>query len=282
MVIENKNEKSVLIISLIISILSTYCAIRGFADENLYGSTISTGVFKMAYMAGTISQDIITIISSAIMILLIVLYRKCKDIRIFISIIGLLSFYLYAYGTYVISVLYTSIYIVYMIIFTLSIFGVIMGVSGFAGKDVKRLCLPKWIRIASGAFLSLIVCIFVPMWTISMIPYTQSHTVPDFFAIFVLDLCIVMPFFIAVIYMLVRNYRLVCILLGIALLKTTTLIMSVAIGEISVSAYGLEPDIAMIAIYGVITIFSLLLFVLYLLKIRYCVDYDKALPRNRR
>lgn len=138
-----KNEKAVLIISLIISILSAYCAIRGFMDKNLYSGIISTGVFKMVYMSGTVSQDIITIVSSAIIIILAVLYSKWKDIRVFISIIGLLGFYFYAYGTYVISALYTSVYIVYMIIFSLSIFGMLLGVSSLAGEDVKRLYLPK-------------------------------------------------------------------------------------------------------------------------------------------
>jgi len=265
---ENKHARSLLIISIIVSILSAYCAIRGFIDENLYNSVISTGAFKPAYMAGTISQDIITIASSVIMIILAAVYNKRKDVRIITSILGLLSFYFYAYGTYVISALYTSIYPVYMVVFTLSAFGIIMGVSGFFKEDVNGLYLPKWVRIASSAFLTLIVCIFVPMWTISMIPHTQSHTVPDFYAIFILDLCIVMPFFIAVIYMLIRNHKTAYILLGIALLKTITLIISVTIGEMTFPSHGFEIDMTMIGVYSGVIIISSLLFVSYCLKLR--------------
>lgn len=272
MVLKNRNDKAVLIISLVITILSAYCAIRGFVDKSLYGNIIATGVFKAAFMPGTISQDIITIISATVMLVLIVLYNKNKDMRFFVSIIGLLSFFFYAYGTYVISVLYTSIYLVYMLIFSLSIFGIIIGVGGFESKDISRLSLPKWLRVSSVAFLSLIVCIFVPMWISGMIPFIQTHTVPDFYAIYILDLCIIMPFFAAVIYMLLRNSKNVNIWLGIALLKTLTLILSVAIGEFTVSGHGMEVDKTMVVIYSVITIISSVLFTFYCLKLKYCSD----------
>jgi hypothetical protein len=39
---KNKNEKMVLIISLITAVLSAYSAICGFLDESLYGGIIST------------------------------------------------------------------------------------------------------------------------------------------------------------------------------------------------------------------------------------------------
>lgn len=272
MILKNKNDKFVLVISVVITILSAYCAIRGFVDESLYSNIISTGVFKMAFMPGTTSQDIITIISTPIMLILVALYSKRKDMRLFVSVIGLLSFYFYGYGTYVFSVLYTSVYLVYMIIFMLSIFGIIVGVSGFESKDISRLSLPKWLRVSSAAFLILIVCIFVPMWITEMMPHIQAHTVPDFYAIYILDLCIVMPFFVTVIYMLLRNIKNANIWLGVALLKTITLILSVAIGEFTVSAHGMEVDKTMVAIYSVITLVSSVLFIFYCLKLKYSAE----------
>ena len=160
----NKNAMSVLILSFLVSILSIYCALSGFLDKNLYGSIISTGVFKIAFMQGTVAQDIISIVSSVFMIILIALYIKKKDIRVLISIIGLLSFYFYGYGTYVISALYTSIYLIYMLIFTLSLLGMIIGISGFTRDCIESFYLPKWIKICSIVFLSVIVLIFTIKW----------------------------------------------------------------------------------------------------------------------
>jgi len=256
-----------LIFSFLASILSTYCALLGVLDKNLYSSVISTGVFKIAFMPGTISQDIITIASSVFMIILIVLYLKQKDIRALISIIGLLSFYFYGYGTYVISALYTSIYIVYMIIFTFSLLGMIIGISSIASDCIKSLYLPKWIRISGIVFLSLIVLIFTGKWIANIIPYTKNHTVPDFYAIFILDLCIVLPLFIVIVYMLIRNLKFAYILLGIALLKTATLVLSVAIGSLIAPKYGVQEEASMIFIYCLVAMISLALFGFYCLKI---------------
>ncbi|MCL2168338.1 MAG: hypothetical protein FWH59_04350 [Lentimicrobiaceae bacterium] len=264
---DNKNSTNVLIISLIVSILSFYCALLGFLDENLYGSVIATGVFKISFLPGTISQDIITIVSSVIMLILIALYKKKKKFRVMIAIIGLLSFYFYAYGTYVISTLYNSVYLVYMFIFTLSIFGMIMGISGFTSDCIKSLFLPKWIRIFSIVFLSLIVFIFTGKWIADIIPYTQNHTVPDFYTIYILDLCIIMPLFMVIIYMLVRNMKFAYILLGVALLKTATLIMSVAIGSFIAPKYGLREEASMTFIYCSVALISVVLFGFYSLKI---------------
>jgi hypothetical protein len=268
MEIEHKYTKSVLVASFLVAVLSACCAILGFFDKNLYDSVIATGVFKISFMPGTISQDLVTIAASILMMFLIVVYLKSKDGRVLISIVGLLSFYFYGYGTYVISALYTSVYMVYMLIFTLSSFGLIMGIGGFTGESVKRLHLPKWVRISSVIFLAAIVLIFTGKWTTDLIPYTQSHTVPDFYAIYILDLCIVMPFFAGIVYMLVKNVQFAYILLGIALLKTTTLILSVSIGSFIAPLYGMQDEAGMVITYCSISVISLLMFVLYYRELR--------------
>ena len=265
----NKNATSVLIISLLVSILSAYCALLGFLDENLYGNVILTGVFKTSFMAGAISQDITAIVSSIIMLIIIALYMKQKDNKLLISMIGLLSFYFYGYGTYVISALYTSTYLVYMLIFALSILGMIVGISGFSADYVKNLFLPKWIRICSITFLSLIVFIFVSKWIADIVPYTKSHTVPDFYAIYILDLGIILPLLMLIIYMLAKNMKFAYVLLGIAMLKIATLIMSVAIGGYFIAPkYGHQDEAYMIVVYCSVAVISLVLFAFYSLKMK--------------
>ena len=263
----NRNTTSVLILSFLVSILSIYCALLGLFNENLYGSVISTGIFKIVFMPGTISQDIITIVSSFLMIILIVLYIKRKNIRTLISIIGLLSFHFYGYGTYVISALYTSTYLIYMLIFTLSLLSLILGLSGFTSDCIKNLYLPKWFRVCNIVFLSVIVFIFMSKWIADIIPYTQNHTVPDFYAILILDLCIVLPLFIVIVYMLVKDMKFAYILLGIALLKTATLILSVAIGSFIAPKYGTQDEASMVFIYCLVAMISLVLFGFYWQKI---------------
>jgi hypothetical protein len=270
----NQNTKIVLIISFFVSVLSAYCSLLVFLDKNIYGNVVSTGAFKMSFMAGTISQDIITIVSSVVMMILIALYHKRKDTRVMISIIGLLSFYFYGYGTYVISALYTTLYLVYMLVFALSLLGMIVGISGFTSDLVKKVSLPRWIKNCGIIFLLLIVIIFTSKWISDLIPYTQNHTVPEFYAIYILDLCIIMPCFIVIIYMLLKNMKLSYILLGIALLKTATLILSVAIGSFIAPAYGLQEELGMIFVYSLVAIVSLLLFVCYYMNLKSNIEIN--------
>jgi len=281
-VIANKNEKVVMIIALVVAVLSAFSAILGFVDEGLYGAVIETGVFVPDFMPGTVSQDIVAIASAVLMFVLVIFYLKRKDMRVFIAIIGVLTFYAYGYGLYVISALYTQIYFVYMIIFTLALFGIVLGKSGYANKDIENLYLPKWVRIYGAAFLLLIVFIFVVNWVGMMMPYIQSNTRPDFYAVFILDLCIIMPLFAVISYMLIKNNKLAYILLGMVLPKNIALILSVLIGEITAPMYGLENDgLFMVISYSAVVIVSSLLLVFYCLKIKQCTPVVEGDSNHR-
>ena len=67
--------------------------------------------------------------------------------------------------------------------------------------------------------------------------------------------------------MLVKNMKFAYILLGIALLKTATLILSVAIGSFIAPKYGTQDEASMISIYCLVAMISLMLFGFYWLKI---------------
>lgn len=153
---EEMTTKVVLILSCVTAVLAAYSAMLGFCDQSLYQDVIGTGVLKISFMAGTRSQDIITILLSVSMWIIVCLYMKMKDFRLIIAVTGLFAYFFYAYGTYVISGIYTSIYLVYMAILTLSAVGVILGLAGFQKEEVRRLHLPKPIRFLSCIFLSLI------------------------------------------------------------------------------------------------------------------------------
>jgi hypothetical protein len=268
---DHKNAKSVLIISLLVSVLSIFCALLGFLNENLYGNVISTGVFKTSFIPGAISYDITAIVSSIIIFILIVFYIKNKSNVFMISIIGLLSFFFYGYGTYVISALYTSTYLVYMLIFTLSIIGMIIGISGFSTDYYKILLLPRWIKNFCIIFLTLIVFIFVINWVTDIIPYTKSHTVPDFYAIYILDLCIFLPLITVIIFMLIKNIKFAYVLLGIALVKMATLTFSIVIGSLIAPKYGVHEEAIMIVIYCSLLIISIFVFSFYCIKMKHQV-----------
>jgi len=68
--------------------------------------------------------------------------------------------------------------------------------------------------------------------------------------------------------MLVRNMKFAYILLGIAMLKIATLILSVAIGSFIAPKYGTQDEASMIFIYCSVAVISLVLFVFYCQRIK--------------
>ncbi len=249
---------------LILSLLALFASLEGLLNKSIYTDVISTGVFSKALMPGTFSQDIISVLAALILALLSVIFLKRPDYKSFVIMLGLVGYFLYGYGLFVITGLYTSIYHVYMAIFTLSIYSLIWGLTSFEPDQVKHYRLPGTLRISIGIFLIVIVLFFVPMWLAILTSYTAKHLRPEFYGVFVLDLCIVMPAFGIIAAKLLRNKPFGNILVGVALMKILTLCLSLAIGESVAPLYGASANYAMIAVYSALTIFSFVLIVSYL------------------
>ena len=112
----------------------------------------------------------------------------------------------------------------------------------------------------------MIVLVFVPMWLIALIPYTIKHLRPEFYAVFVMDLCLVMPAFGIIAVKLLRNKPFGNILAGVALMKALTLCLSVAIGESIGHLYGAATNYPMIAVYIALTAISAAFCILHISK----------------
>jgi hypothetical protein len=68
---------------------------------------------------GTYGQDIISLVAGVLLIVFAFL-AKDKQIKLQVVILGLLGYFFYAYGIYVIERVYNSLHLWYMAIFTLS------------------------------------------------------------------------------------------------------------------------------------------------------------------
>ena len=256
------------IMTLILSLLALFASLEGLLNKNIYADVLLTGVFLKVFVVGTFSQDIISVLAGLILALLSVVFLKHPRYKTFIVILGLAGYFLYSYGLFVITGLYTSIYLVYLAIFVLSIYSLIWGLTSFETNVVKHYRLPGALRMSVGVFFIVIVLIFVPMWLAALTPYTANHLRPDFYGVFVLDLCVVMPALGVIATMLLRNKSFGNILAGIALMKILTLCLSLAIGESIAPLYGSPANYVMVAIYSALTIFSFVLGVLYILNLK--------------
>ncbi len=256
------------IITLIVAVLSMLVALEGLVNNAIYQEAISTGVFLEKFIAGTFAQDLISVIGGVILLILSVITIKKPNHKIFIVILGLVGYFLYGYGLFVVSGLYSSRYVFYMVIFVLSMYSLILGLNSYNSSVVNEYILPRGLRMTIGIFLIVIVVMFVPKWLSDLIPHSINHTLPDFYGVFIMDLCMVMPAFTVIALQLIRKKAFGNILAGVALMKILTLCLSLVIGESLAFKSGMEVDFSMLTIYSLLTVFSLILGWQYLRKFK--------------
>lgn len=256
------------IMTLILSLLALYASLAGVLDKNLYTDVFLAGSLLKSLISGSLAQDTISIPLSLILAVSLI-FLKHPGYKTFIAILGLTGYFFYGYGLYTMQGQYTSIYLIYLAVFGLSIYSMIWGLISFKPDAVKQTRLPGALRMSISIFLIVILLVLIPVWLLRITPDIVKHIPGDTYAVFVLDLCVVFPAFGIIAAKLLRNKPFGNILAGVALFKTLTICLSVAFGEWFVPLReGFQADYGMITIFSALTLFSFALGVLYLLNLK--------------
>ena len=154
------------ILWLLVAFLSLFVATIGFFHSAIYDGLVSQTV-----LPGVLSQDLMTIIVS--LVLLFLAFRCTeKNWRKQTIILGILGFLFYAYGIYTIERLYNPLYFIYMAIFGLSFYAIIYGIISLRKEKINNLKLPNSIRIVS-------ICFFTTESSHLLSSLDQSTFTPD-------------------------------------------------------------------------------------------------------
>ncbi len=254
------------ILMIIMSALALGAALSGLAYPQIYGDTLNKGL-----LPGTFAQDVISVPAALILAFMSIRFLKRQRFKSFIIMLGLSAYFFYAYGLFTISGNYNQLYPLYLLIFALGVYSLILGLTSFKAAAVVQTQLPAWLRRALAAFFVLIVVVFVSLWLAILLPASAATVQPDAYAVLVLDLAVVMPALAITAYMLWFSIPFGNVLAGVALLKSMTLILSVALGTAVAPLYGLPLDYPMLGIYCLVVLFSLFLGTFYMLNlIRKC------------
>jgi hypothetical protein len=166
---------------------------------------------------------------------------------------------------YAIQGLYTSIYLIYLAILALSIYGLISGIALFDLRTVRQIHLKKTVRVWTGVFLLVVVAVLSPLWVSLMLPGISAHQASETYGVFVLDLALVFPALPIVDVMLFRRQAFAYVLAGVVLFKAFTVCLSVAFGEwYGPYVRGLPVNDSALAIFSLLTVVSGMLFGIYL------------------
>ncbi|MFX0069706.1 MAG: hypothetical protein ACFFAO_01320 [Candidatus Hermodarchaeota archaeon] len=256
--IKKLNENKIL--WLINSILSLIVALIGVFNPNVYNKVI-----LQELIPGVLYQDVTTIIASIITLILTVRIKE-EDSKLQIIILGILGYFFYAYGIYVIERVYTILYFAYMAILGLSFFSMVIFVASIRQEILKDIKQTKSIQYASVGYLLFVSAVFYLLWIIQLLPLILSGNRIDFYySIYILDLCFVFPAFIIIAVMTAKNENLGLLLIPAPLVFGFTLLFPLALGEIfKPLLFNLPMDLGGMLLFLCVSSAFLILAIVYL------------------
>ena len=260
------------IMTLILSVLALFASLAGIFFESIYNDVLSVGTITEFLLVGSVAQDIISVSLALLLTLLSVLFLKRSGYKTFITIIGLTGYFFYGYGLYVMQGQYTSIYLIYLTIFSLSIYSIVFGLLSFTNELIIKTSIPKALRMSISIFLYSIVLMLGLVWLLRIMPDISRHIPQATYGVFILDLGVVFPAITITATKIIRSKPLGNILAGVALIKIITVCLSWGFAELYTRIYGnTQGGYDMLVIPTILTIISLIFFVLYINKLKYTV-----------
>ena len=212
---------------LLTSLLSLVAALVGVLSPAIYSRVASPDI-----LPAVIGQDLMTVVASVIILLLTILTRKDNSIKQ-IVILGILGYLFYAYGIYVIERFYNALYYLYLAIFGLSFWSMVYGMATIRRDILQEVNLSRLLRNLAAGFSFLIALIFTVLWVVQLLPLIQAGEKIEFlYSIYILDLCFIMPAFIIIGVMIIRNKGLAFLLAPAMFVLGFTLIFSLAVSEL--------------------------------------------------
>jgi hypothetical protein len=264
-----KRSRITALMTLVISILALFACIAGISEKGLYEDTLKAGTITQTLVIGSVAQDIIFIPLALLLALLSIMYLKQAGYKTFIAILGLTGNFFYGYGLYAMQGQYTSIYLIYLAIFSLSIYSMVFGLLSFTPEFTAKTSLPGSLRKAISIFLFSIAVLLGLIWIIRITPDIARHVPQDTYGVFILDLSIVFPAIAITAVHLMRKKPFGNILAGVALFKAFTVCLSWGFAEVYSRLTGnVQGNVDMLVIPCVLALISLSFFVLYLKKLK--------------
>jgi hypothetical protein len=238
---------------LLTAVLSLIAALVGVFLPSIYDRVVSSDI-----MPAVFGQDLMTIVASIIIILLAFGTRK-EHSKKQIVVLGIIGYLFYAYGIYTIERLYNILYYLYLAIFGLSFWSMAYGVATIRQEARHTAAVPALMRYVSAGFSLLVAVVFNILWITQLLPLIQMGEKIEFlYSVYILDLCFIMPAFVIVGIMTIRNKGLGLLLTPAMFVLGFTLIFSLAVSEVVKPFYGL-------AITGEGLVPSLILSILFLI-----------------
>lgn len=247
----------------------------GVASPGIYDSVVSDDIAP-----GVLSQDLITVALSTFVLLLVFRMRDGDTMKQ-IAVVGILGYFFYGYGIYVIEQIYTVLYFVYLAIFSLSAYLIVLFLASIRRETLNRVTIGNSVRFASVAFLIIIAVMFVALWTSQLVPLMEGGEKKEFtFSIYILDLCFIMPACVIAAVMSMKRQGLGILMTPALFVIGSTVLASPALGEaLKPLLFDMSAEVEQMGLFLILSVTFLALAMLNFFKIR--IQIPEADERQR-
>ena len=193
-----------------LKIASRLSQIAGFLILLVSLISIFSGEFYYLFMENTRvatyqGQDIIALVSLPVFYLAINLAKK-KSVPGLLIWLGLNGYYLYVYSIYAFNGIYSDLFLFYIAIISLSFFAIIRAMSAIEPSAINQYFSPKTPTKLISIYLILVALFQSIAWVSIILQHIRYKEPAPANAIYVLDLALLLPFFMLSAYWLWRKH----------------------------------------------------------------------------
>lgn len=222
---------------------------------SVFNQGIYSRVLDQNWLPGTVAQDLMTIFVGLVLLFLSLKTGE-DDVKKQILALSLLSYLFYGYGIFVIEQLYTSLYLSYIAICSVSFWSLV-----YAAVNIDRALLGKITvgRISGyliAGWLAFVALLFYVLWISQVLPLMRAGQKLEFtFSIYILDMVFVLPALLISAALVIRRKPAGLFFAPVLFLKAFTLLFSVGLGASMKPIYGQPSEAGETFFYFILSAF---------------------------
>jgi hypothetical protein len=268
---KKKNDPIILLLSVPLAILTAVVSYAGIFIENTYTRE------NALYAAQGIGQDIVNLFF-VVPILFVTAYFAWRKSKLGLLIWSGIIFYLsYSYTIYSFGLHFNNLFIAYCLILGLSFYSLVYYLITSLKENVSEWFTKETSTKSTGIFLIVIAVLFYSLWLSEIIPAILKNMTPKSIIesgllinpVHVLDIAICLPALMITGIALIQRKSIGFLLAPTMMIFCIFMAIAIAAMVFVMKAKGLEANLSLTIVFGLITLTSSILLVQYLKKLKY-------------